>query len=155
MEEWELAKSKFKEITFEQFRDKYAASFWSGGPNVDIQKLGFEESTGSGDIIDYVYLECGEYGLSKLTLTEEQIGTTEKPYRYYICEAQGRLSEELLDWGWRVELVEKHPGTLSGQFNGISLTGVPILIDLTLDLKTRELTIKGWGWVNGTLSIET
>lgn len=65
------------------------------------------------------------------------------------------MSEELFDWSWRVELLPTESGTLTGQFNGISLTDVPILIDLTLNLQTRELTIKGWGWINGTMVIET
>lgn len=83
------------------------------------------------------------------------MSSSKRPYRYYICEAEGRLSEELFDWSWRVELLPTESGILTGQFNGISLTNVPILIDLTLDPQTRELTIKGWGWINGTMVIET
>jgi len=158
-EEWKNFESRIKpedrEYTKARFVEAYTAAYWYDGPNIDVNKLDLKKVDEPGEIIDYVYLQCGEHGLSKLTLTEEQIGTPEKPYRYYICEAEGRLSEGLLDWGWRVELAEKQPGILTGQFNGLALTNVPILIDLTLDLKTRELTIKGWGWITGTLSIET
>lgn len=103
---------------------------------------------------EYVHLVCGELGVNEILLPKELVNTPGIDYRYFIYGAEGRCDEELLDGYDGIKLAKTKEGKITGSYNGYAMTGVPILIELSLDPVTRIMEIKGWGWSNATLLIK-